>query len=950
MKNDDKTKEQLISDLGVLRQRLAELKEVEIRQETVKKTLEDTNERLNNLIDAIPDVVYFKDEHYRYSVINKAFEELIGVQKEEILGKKDEQFLPPDLADQAQGSDRQVMHKRKLMRFQQSMADATTGEKLFFDTIKFPLTDSQGTFMGIGGISRNITEQKKMVDRLRRYEQITATTRDYMALVDRNYIYRAVNDAYLRTHKKERSQIVGHSARELFSSELFEKTIRPQVDRCLCGEEVHYQWWMNLSEGERRCLDVLYSPYFEPDGSISGIVVSARDITEQKQAEIALHESERRCHTLNESLKKERDSLERQVQEQTAYLVKSNTLLKKEITERRHAEEKIKQDYFIQSAMSSILHISLEPISLKEQLERSLDVIINIPWLVWESKGCIYLVEDDPEVLVMKVHRGFTDAHLLNCAKVSFGKCLCGLSASTRKVIFSENVDDRHEIFYQGMVSHGHYCVPIFSGQQMLGVFYLCLKEGYRGERRVEEFLTTLSKTLAVVIERKRAEKELEESEERFRKISATAQDAIIMIDNEGNTSFWNKAAEKMFGYKHEEIKGKALHELIAPERFHEKYRKGIKHFQKTGQGAAIEKTTVLEAVRKDGTEFPIELSLSSVRIKDQWNAIGIVRDITKRKQAEEKIRRDYHIQSTMSSILRISLKPASLDEQLEQILDLILSIPWLSLQSKGIIFLIEDDPHMLVMKAHRNVDRAQRSSCFKIPLGTCLCGQAMQSKKLIFSDHIDDHHVITYHDMPPHGHYCIPILSEDQTLGLICLYIAEGHKRVQAEEKFFNTVAHTVAGIIKRKQAEEALEEKTYSLEESNTALKVLLKQREEDKKELEENILSNAKSQILPCLEKLKGSKLSAEQKTYMNLLEAMIKEMTSPFIRELSSKYLGLTPTEIRVASLIKEGKTTKEIAEMLYLAESTISFHRNNIRNKLGLNKEKINLKTYLKTLH
>ena len=130
---------------------------------------------------------------------------------------------------------------------------------------------------------------------------------------------------------------------------------------------------------------------------------------------------------------------------------------------------------------------------------------------------------------------------------------------------------------------------------------------------------------------------------------------------------------------------------------------------------------------------------------------------------------------------------------------------------------------------------------------------------------------------------------------------------------------------------------------------LKVLLRQREEDRKELEENILSNAKSQILPCVEKLKKGELSAEQKSYVNLLESKIKDITSPLIRELFSKYFDLTPTEIRVASLIQEGKSTKEIAEMLYLSESTINFHRNNLRNKLGLKKEKVNLKSYLKAL-
>lgn len=131
---------------------------------------------------------------------------------------------------------------------------------------------------------------------------------------------------------------------------------------------------------------------------------------------------------------------------------------------------------------------------------------------------------------------------------------------------------------------------------------------------------------------------DLTESEKKFRKICASAQDAIIMLDNEGRISYWNKAAKKMFDYKKKEVFGKYLHELIIPERFREHHLKGFKRFKDTGQGDALGKTLELAALRKDGVEFPIELSLSGVKIKGKWNAIGIVRDITERKKMNEKL------------------------------------------------------------------------------------------------------------------------------------------------------------------------------------------------------------------------------------------------------------------------------------------------------------------------
>ena len=130
----------------------------------------------------------------------------------------------------------------------------------------------------------------------------------------------------------------------------------------------------------------------------------------------------------------------------------------------------------------------------------------------------------------------------------------------------------------------------------------------------------------------------MNENEEIFRKISDAANDAIITADSEGNITYWNNATVKMFGYSAEETVGKTLHRKIIPERFRDAHLNGFKKFCSTGQGAIIGKTVELAAIRKDGTEFPIELSLSGVKIKGKWNAIGIIRDITERKIVEEKI------------------------------------------------------------------------------------------------------------------------------------------------------------------------------------------------------------------------------------------------------------------------------------------------------------------------
>ena len=164
------------------------------------------------------------------------------------------------------------------------------------------------------------------------------------------------------------------------------------------------------------------------------------------------------------------------------------------------------------------------------------------------------------------------------------------------------------------------------------------------------------------------------------------------------------------------------------------------------------------------------------------------------------------------------------------------------------------------------------------------------------------------------------------------------------------------ITDITKLKQIEQALqkrekelETKTKELEEVNIALRVLLKRRDEDKTELEGKILLNVKELIEPYLDKLKKSKLDGSQISYLNILHANLNDIISPFANKLASQYLKLTPKEIQIAGLIKHGKTTKEIGDLLNLSPQTIESHRKNIRIKLGIKQNRANLRTRLLTL-
>ncbi len=179
------------------------------------------------------------------------------------------------------------------------------------------------------------------------------------------------------------------------------------------------------------------------------------------------------------------------------------------------------------------------------------------------------------------------------------------------------------------------------------------------------------------------------------------------------------------------------------------------------------------------------------------------------------------------------------------------------------------------------------------------------------------------------------PVLSlSRRTQGLLmcCIDVTENHSIKRA----LGSQDHSMAVELRQ-------------IDELKKALRAVLGLREEDKTLTKDNLVSNVRQMVIPWIDKLKQSPMSPEQRSYLKIIESNLATLASPFCHKLSSMNQSLTTTEIQVANLVEQGKTSKEIGGLLRVSKECVDFHRNNIRRKLGLSGKKMNLKTYLSAI-
>jgi PAS domain S-box-containing protein len=307
----------------------------------------------------------------------------------------------------------------------------------------------------------------------------------------------------------------------------------------------------------------------------------------------------------------------------------------------RHSmEAELELNLLKQGVINGLLNLSLEDLPLDELLRRSLLLLTAIPWIALESKGAIFLVADQPEVLVLRVHKGLPDPIIQQCAQIPYGRCLCGRAAASRQLQFSAGCGELHEIGYPGMPSHGHYCIPILHGEQVLGVMNLYVKAGHRRSTSEEQFLSAVANTLAGIIMRRESEKARRRSDQEFSLLVGNVPAIVCKGYVDGYASFIDDKVERMLGYSRDEFEQRRIKwtDLILQEDL----RHARRIFLKALKGSNSYVREYRMRCKGGGIIWVQERSQIVLDAKGQVDYIsGVLFDISKRKQGEEALRQE---------------------------------------------------------------------------------------------------------------------------------------------------------------------------------------------------------------------------------------------------------------------------------------------------------------------
>ena len=400
--------------------------------------------------------------------------------------------------------------------------------------------------------------------------------------------------------------------------------------------------------------------------------------------------------------------------------------------------------------------------------------------------------------------------------------------------------------------------------------------------------------TLQDVTEQKRAEEELRESESLKGAILEASLDALITIDGQGNIVEFNPAAEQTFGIPRQNALGKIMAELIIPPRLREAHDRGFAHYLTTGEGPILGKRLELEAMRADGTEFPIELAITAINTGSAPLFTGFIRDITDRKEAEGKIRRLNRVYAVLSGINTLIVRVRDREELYREACRMAVEagqfrMAWIGVVDReaGLV-----KPVASAGEVRDFFESAPLAVTENKPGGYGLAGRAIRGKKAMISNNVkNDPQRLMRKEMDERGINSlavIPLIVDGEAIGVLALYAAEVGAFDNEEMRLLLELAADVSFALAHIEKAEKLEYLAYYDPLTGLANRSLFLER------LQQQVIAAGSSQ-----RKLAVSIVDIER--FKTINDAYGREVGDKLLRQLADRIKSAGPDPTRVARI-------------------------------------------------
>ncbi len=631
---------------------------------TERKRMEEELRLLSDAVKMTTESITIVDFEGRILDINEAGLRMSGLDsKADLVGKSPLSLIVPEDRQKGIESMAEILVEGSLKTVEYHIL-RKDGSKALIETSVSPIRDEKGAPKSIVAVARDITERRRMEEELRRLSDAVKMTSESITIVGLNGIILDINEAGLRMYGLDsKADLVGKDPSDLIAPEDRQKA-REDMGKVLAeGSLKTVEYHILKEDGSQMLIETSGSLIKDEKGEPKGIVAVSRDITERRRMEdelrrlsdvvkmtsesititdlngiiIYVNEASLRMYGLDnrvDLLGKDPSDLidpedKQRVIEGMAKVVTEGSLKAGEY----HLLRKDGSIMLVEVSVSLIRDEKGEPkyiasvsrdITERKRMEEELRRLSDAVKMSTDS-----ITITDLNGTILDMNEASLRLYGLDNKADMVGKNPSALIAPEDR---QKAREDMAKVLMGDPFKFGEYHILKEDGSQMLIEVGGSLIRGETGEPK------GIVSVARDITERRRMEEALRNSEEQFRSVAETANDAIITVNSKGDVVMWNRRAETMFGYSVDEMLDKSL-ALIMPERFREDHEKGIARVVSTGLTKLIGKTVEIVGLKRDGSEFPIELSLSSWSTNEESFFTAVVRDITERKKAEEALR-----------------------------------------------------------------------------------------------------------------------------------------------------------------------------------------------------------------------------------------------------------------------------------------------------------------------